>query len=188
MTDIEIVEATTPAEINAVAALFRDYLLWMRRIYARTPSAIDEHFEEKEWESELADLTGHYGSPYGAIILALVDGVPAGCVVARGISEDVAEMRRLFVRPAFRGLGLGRCMTQRLAQVAAARGYTTVRLETGPLQPAAHRIYQEMGFARIAPYYEVSGWFKDRMLFFEGKTHDIASHPCPDRQRFPVAA
>lgn len=188
MSDIEIVEATTPSQLRAVAALFRDYLLWMRRTYARTPSAIDEHFEENEWASELADLKGHYGAPYGAIMLALVDGVAAGCVVARGIGDDVCEMRRLFVRPAFRNLGLGRCLTKRLSQAALARGYKSMRLETGPLQPAAHQVYQSMGFKRIAPYYEIDGWFKDHMLFFEGAAQDIASHPCPEPKLFPVAA
>jgi GNAT superfamily N-acetyltransferase len=177
MFDLEIIEAREPRHIGDVLALLRDYVLWVRRRYG-AQDIIDRYFEPGEWESELADLTGHYGPPYGAILLALVDGVPAGCAMMRGIGEDVCEMKRLFVRPAFRGLGIARCLTQRLSKLAVARGYRLMRLETGPLPKEAERVYREMGFRPIGPYYAVAGSFKDSMLFFEGVTREIAARGC----------
>ncbi len=175
MFDLQIVEAETPPHADHVVALLRDYVLWLRRRYVKQIDVIDAYFDEREWESELADLKGHYGAPFGGVLLALVDSVPAGCVMMRGIGEDVCEMKRLFVRPAFQGMNIARLLTQRLAKLAAERGYATMRLETGKLQTEAQALYRGMGFCRIAPYYEVSGWFKDNQLFFEGKTREIAA-------------
>jgi ribosomal protein S18 acetylase RimI-like enzyme len=183
MFDLQIIEAETPPHADHVVALLRDYHLWLRRRYVDQIDLIDAYFDEREWESELADLKGHYGAPFGAILLALVDGVPAGCVMTRGIGEDVCEMKRLFVRPAFHGMHIARLLTQRLAQLAAHRGYAKMRLETGKLQTEAQALYRSLGFCRIAPYYELSDWFKENQLFFEGKTREIAAgiahKPCP---------
>lgn len=186
MPDIAIVEAVGPEHLAQVAALLRDYLLWMRRRYAKHGQLIDNYFDHREWESELADLAGHYGAPDGAILLALVDGAAAGCVVLRGIGKDVSEMKRLFVRPAFQDLGVAHALVPRLAELALARGYKTMTLETGPCQHEAQALYRGFGFQPIAPYHAVTGWFKDRMLFFAAATRDVARHPA--RRRAPIAA
>jgi ribosomal protein S18 acetylase RimI-like enzyme len=186
MFDLKIVEAETEPHADHVVALLRDYNLWLRRRYAADIDVIDGYFDEREWESELADLKGHYGAPFGAVLLALVDGVPAGCVMMRGIGEDVCEMKRMFVRPAFQGMHIASLLTERLAKLAVERGYKTMRLETGPLQKEAQALYRNMGFRRIAPYYEVSGWYKDNLLFFEGDTRRIAA--CALQTALGVAA
>jgi GNAT superfamily N-acetyltransferase len=170
MPKISIIEAMEPEHITAVAQLLRDYLLWMRRRYSDYPDLLDAHFDEYEWPSELADLPGHYGAPSGAIVLALVDGVPAGCVVLRGIGEHVSEMKRLFVRPAFWGFGLARAMVTKLQALACARGYPRMRLETGALQTEAMALYEAMGFKPIAPYYACSDTMTKYGRFFEAKT------------------
>ena len=167
MSKVSIIEAVEPAHIAAVAQLLRDYLLWMRRRYRNHHEMIDAYFEAREWESELADLKGHYGAPHGAIVLALVNGVPAGCVMLRGIGEVDSEMKRLFVRPAFRGLGLAKRMIAFLMQLSCDRGYRHMRLETGALLTEATALYQSLGFKRTAPYYgcsdlvETNGYFYD---------------------------
>ncbi len=186
MPDIAIVEAVEPEQRAQVAALLRDYLLWMRRRYAEHAQLIDTYFDHGEWESELADLAGHYGAPDGAILLALVDGAAAGCVMLRGIGEDASEMKRLFVRPAFQDLGVAHALIPRLAELAFARGYKTMMLETGPCQNEAHALYRGFGFRPIAPYRAVTGWFKHKMLFFAAATGDVARHP--SRRREPIAA
>lgn len=186
MLNLTVVEAATPEHLAQVAALLRDYLLWMRRRYAKHGQLIDNYFDPREWESELADLAGHYGAPDGAILLALVDGAAAGCVMLRGIGEDASEMKRLFVRPAFQDLGVAQALVPRLAELALARGYKTMMLETGLCQYEAQALYRGFGFQPIAPYHAVAGWFKDKMLFFSAATRDVARHQA--RRRVPVAA
>ena len=170
MTNISIVEAATPAQLDQVAALLRDYLLWMRRRYQGRQGVIDGRFDKNEWDSELADLAGHYGAPFGAILLGFVDGIPAGCVMMRSIGEKVCEMKRLFVRPAFQGLGLGRNMVTTLGVLACERGYPNMRLETGPLQAEAQALYGAMGFKSIGPYYARPESIVKDGCFFEKNT------------------
>jgi ribosomal protein S18 acetylase RimI-like enzyme len=171
----DIIEAETAAETDQVAALLRDYKLWLSRRYVKETMIFDEHFDDNEWQSELADLKGHYGAPFGAILLARANGVAAGCVMLRGIADDVGEVKRLFVRPAYHGLGVGRALLTKLACVAMQRGYKTLRLETGPRQTEAQALYNSAGFRRIAPYHAVAGWFLDNMQFFEAPAQVVAA-------------
>lgn len=187
MFDLEIVEAQDPQRTAQVAALLRDYKLWLSRRYVKDFDELSPYFDPREWASELADLQGHYGAPHGAIVLALVDGVPAGCVMLRGIGLDVCEMKRLFVRPAFQGMGIARAMIRRLAALAVLRGYKTLRLETGYRQREAQALYTAVGFKRIAPYYEVNGWLKDHLLFYEADPRCLAKLPAT-RPRCELAA
>ena len=169
MSKISIIEAVEPQDVAAVERLLRDYLLWMRRRYRDHLDMIDAYFDEPEWESELAGLPGHYGAPFGAIVLALVDGMPAGCVMLRGIGENVSEMKRLFVRPAFRNLGLAKRMIERVMQLSCKRGYAHMRFETGALQTEAEQLYRTMGFRRIPPYGASSALLRDMGYFYEAK-------------------
>jgi putative acetyltransferase len=152
MAKISIIEATTPGEVAAVGQLLRDYLLWMRRRYRGQLDMIEAHFDPREWDSELSDLQGHYGAPHGGIVLALVDGAPAGCVVLRGIGETDSEMKRLFVRPAFRDLGLAKGMIAFVMRLSCELGYTHMRLETSALLTEAQALYQSRGFRRTSSY------------------------------------
>ncbi len=169
MAKISIIEVVERPHVAPVKHLLRDYLLWMRRRYRGHDDMIDAYFDEGEWESELADIEGHYGAPFGGIVLALVDGVPAGCVMLRGVTENVSEMKRLFVRPAFRGLGLGRRMIDFIMQLSCKRGYARMRFETGALQSEAVTLYRNMGFASIPPYYACPQLLRENGRFFEAE-------------------
>jgi len=171
----DIIEAETAAETDQVVALLRDYKLWLSRRYVKETAILDEHFDDNEWQSELADLKGHYGAPFGTILLARANGIAAGCVMLRGISENVGEVKRLFVRPAYHGLGVGRTLLIKLASVALQRGYGTLRLETGSRQTEAQALYNSAGFRRIAPYHEVAGWFQENMMFYEAPAQIVAA-------------
>jgi len=173
--EFDIVEAETVAETDQVVALLRDYKLWLNRRYVKETTILEEHFDDNEWQSELADLKGHYGAPFGAILLARANGVAAGCIMLRGIGEDIGEVKRLFVRPAYHGLGVGRALLTKLANLAWQRGYKTLRLETGPRQTEAQSLYNSTGFRRIAPYHEVNGWFQENMKFFEAPAQIVAA-------------
>ncbi len=167
MPKISIVEAVDPNEIAAVVHLLRDYQLWMRRRYQSRSDIVDAYFDDQEWQSELTDLSGHYGAPFGGIVLALVDGVPAGCVMLRGIGTRVSEMKRLFVLPAFAGQGLGKQLIARIMALSCERGYTSMHFEAGALQSEAEALYRSMGFAETSPYYACADVIRRTGRFYE---------------------
>jgi len=104
------------------------------------------------FDAELAALPGDYAPPRGRLLLALAGDKPAGCAALRPLFHLDAEMKRLYVRPSFRGGGLGRLLA--VAIVAAARdiGYETLKLDTLPKMKAAQRMYESLGFRDTAPY------------------------------------
>ena len=184
MLDLQIVEAKDRRQLEQVAALMRDYFLWLRRRYVAQTPVLDSLYDERKRQRELADLPGHYQT----IMLAVVDGVPAGCVMLRRIDDQACEMKRLFVRPAFQNQRIAHSLICKLATTADALGYRAIRLETGPLQFEAQGLYASLGFKRIAPYYAAAGWLKDNMLFFEGAPRDVAAAAACKRPQLSIAA
>ncbi len=91
----------------------------------------------------------------------------AGCVLLRGIGAVDSEMKRLFVRPAFRGLGLARRMIAFVSTLSCGLGYTHMRLETGALQTEALALYQSLGFKRTPPYYACSDFVSTNAVFYD---------------------
>ena len=106
----------------------------------------------QQFDQELAGLPGGYERPRGRLILARVAGEPAGCVALRPLLPDVAEMKRLYVRADYRGMGLGRTLAECAIDEARALGYRTVKLDTLPAMHDAQRLYAELGFVDTAPY------------------------------------
>ncbi len=143
---IEIRLAETPADMAALRDLFSEY---------QTDIGIDLCFQG--FSEELASLPGDYAPPGGALLLATVDGQPAGCCALRPLLNtdhlDACEMKRLFVRRAFRGFGLGRLLVERIMTLGHLAGYTTILLDTLTDMEAARALYQEAGFEEVAPYY-----------------------------------
>ncbi len=144
LIDIRLAEGA--ADIAAIRELFADY---------QTDIGIDLCFQG--FADELAALPGDYAPPAGALLLATVDGQPAGCCALRPLLNtdhlDACEMKRLFVRRAFRGFGLGRLLVERIMTLGQLAGYTTILLDTLSDMEAARALYQEAGFVEVAPYY-----------------------------------
>jgi len=108
----------------------------------------------QQFDRELASLPGDYAAPSGRLLLAW-DGVEAaGCVGLRRWTEGIAEMKRLYVRPRFRGGELGSKLVRRLVSEARSAGYSRIRLDTLPSMHAALHLYASLGFQDIAPYRE----------------------------------
>jgi len=107
------------------------------------------------FDAELRELPGMYAPPAGRLLLARARGEAAGCVGIHPLGPAVAEMKRLFVRPAFRGEGLGRILALRACEEARGAGYRKIRLDTvGGIMDPAIALYRDLGFSEIPPYRE----------------------------------
>ena len=143
---IDIALATSPEQLDAARALFLEYAEQL---------GVDLDFQG--FEEELAGLPGDYAEPRGSLLLAWVDGELAGCCALRP-AEDVdyvnaAEMKRLFVRKAFRGFGLGRQLAEAILECGVRLGYASVLLDTLDDMESARALYEDLGFEEIPPYY-----------------------------------
>ncbi|MDT4896481.1 MAG: hypothetical protein QOH25_1558 [Acidobacteriota bacterium] len=140
---IEFIQAESVSEISEARELFLEYSEWL---------GLDLCFQN--FEQELAELPGRYALPDGRLLLAVSGGQVAGCVGLRRINDGVCEMKRLYVRPKFRGLGIGRAMAVHLIEEARQLDYAQMRLDTLPKQMGeAIKMYRSLGFREIEPYY-----------------------------------
>ncbi len=108
----------------------------------------------QDFERERASLPGKYAAPKGRLLLARIDGQPAGTAALRPLTEEECEAKRIWVCPEFRGCGLGRALLRRLIDEARAMGYCTMFADTLPSMQAALRLYRDTGFEEVSPYSE----------------------------------
>lgn len=110
------------------------------------------YLQLQNFDEEIAHLETKYGLPDGRLYLALVDGEPAGCIALRRLDHQRCEMKRLYVRPAFRGMGLGKMLTEQILEDACSIGYREILLDTFPFLDRAITMYRHMGFREIPIY------------------------------------
>jgi putative acetyltransferase len=140
---VTLVDATTPDQLAVARALFEEYAAWL---------GVDLAFQG--FAAELASLPGSYAPPHGRLLLAFLDSEAVGCVALRPLGKGICEMKRLFVRGAWRRQGVGRLLTERVVQEARSIGYRTMRLDTLASMRPAIELYEALGFARCAAYYD----------------------------------
>ena len=138
---IEINPVRGEADIAAAGILFREY-----------SASIGIDLEYQGFSAELATLPGQYAPPSGDLLLAKVDGEAAGCVALRALDESVLEMKRLYVRPSTRGMGLGKRLVEAAISAARRSGYAELRLDTLGTMVSAQDLYRKVGFVEIPPY------------------------------------
>lgn len=137
----ELTHAHSPDDIEIVRHLLREYQQGL---------GVDLSFQA--FEAELAALPGSYAPPSGRLLLARHAGTAVGCVALQRITTSRAEMKRLYVPPSARGLGVGRKLVARILAEAQAIGYSEVVLDTLPNMLEAQRLYEQFGFRDIEPY------------------------------------
>ncbi len=141
-----LLTAQSESQLDEIRALFREYAQSLQ---------VDLCFQN--FKEELRGLPGEYAAPRGCLLLATVAGVFAGCGALRPLDStdysNACEMKRLFVRPAYRGLGLGRRIAEALLDQARQAGYACVLLDTLDDMEAARALYDDLGFVDIPPYY-----------------------------------
>ncbi|MEA4849707.1 MAG: GNAT family N-acetyltransferase [Clostridiaceae bacterium] len=129
-----------------------DRLEEVRQLFIEYSRSLNVDLCFQDFETELKTLPGKYEAPDGALILALVDGNTAGCIALRRISDDICEMKRLYVRDEYRRLGLGKKLVGIIIDEAAKRNYAYMRLDTLPTMKSAQSLYISLGFYDIEPY------------------------------------
>lgn len=138
---LKILEVDTPERLEAARTLFEEYA-----------ASLGFHLCFQDFDEELAHLPGDYAPPRGSLLLAMYEDRVAGCVGLREISDDVCEMKRLYVRPDLRGLGIGRALTETVIEQARKIGYAFMRLDTTPAMKEAKSLYASLGFEEIRSY------------------------------------
>lgn len=139
---MDLRQATTADELEAARRLFEEYAAWLD---------VDLWFQG--FAAELAGLPGGCEPPRGRLLLAWEGSEAAGSVALRPLSGAECEMKRLFVRPAFRGQGVGRLLAERIIAEARSIGYATILLDTLPRMASAIPLYESLGFKRRPAYY-----------------------------------
>jgi len=144
--DIRLLSPDTPELLDATREILREYAAGL---------GLDLCFQN--FEAELVDLPGDYAPPDGALMLAYVDGELAGCGAFRPLADvdyaNACEMKRLYVRRAFRRFGLGRILAQALIDSATQAGHSAMLLDTLDDMEAARGLYESLGFEEVPPYY-----------------------------------
>ena len=168
---IEILQAASKQQIDSARSLFREYESWLGM------SLCFQGFDD-----EVRNLPGKYVPPEGRLYLAYSDGELAGCIALRKLEDGVCEMKRLFVREDFRGLGLGRMLIEKLIADACAEGYERMRLDTFPPKMekavglyASHGFYEDTALLRTIRTRACCSWKSS----FSGSSFCLCSRPSP---------
>jgi GNAT superfamily N-acetyltransferase len=139
---LKLTQAESPAQIAQARELFLEYA------HSLGFSLCFQNFDQ-----ELAELPGDYAPPEGRLLLVESEAQLAGCVALHKLDSRICEMKRLYLRPQFRGKGLGRVLAERIVAEARQIGYRRMRLDTvEPVMKDAVAMYRKLGFKEIAPY------------------------------------
>lgn len=160
---LTISQANSEAEIESIRELMREYATWAFTI-------VPGSNESPAWEgfdAELATLPGVYAPPAGRLLLAMQDGLPAGCVCLKRHDDTTSELKRLYVRPTFRGQNIGQQLVKMLIEEARQSRYQRIVLDSHISMKKAHAVYQEVGFRLVSAPDDFPDELKSIVVFME---------------------
>lgn len=140
-TMLKVVRVVISHHFEQASSLFEEYA-----------ASLDVDLRFQHFDEELSNLPAQYSLPDGCLLLAFHEDLTAGCVALRRLDDGVCEMKRLYVKPQFRGLKIGRLLAARIIEEAQRLGYSRIRLDTLPSMAQAQVMYKSLGFREIAPY------------------------------------
>jgi ribosomal protein S18 acetylase RimI-like enzyme len=138
---IQLIQLESKQDLKVIRELFEEYA-----------KSLGFDLDFQDFKKELAELPGDYALPEGCMLLARYETKIAGCVALRKIDENICEMKRLYVRPEFRGKGIGKELSVAIIEKAHEIGYKSMRLDTVPSMKKARALYRSLGFKEIQPY------------------------------------
>ena len=163
---LTIIHAETPEQIQRSQELFAEFKAWDLETSGRMGLDVDTLLEF-DYKEGLNELLAEFAPPSGRLLLATFDGQVAGCAGLRRLSSEIGEMKRVYVRPAFRRKGVGKALIEALIAEARLIGYRKLRLETAGFMEGAQALYRSLGFDLIEPYREIPDVMKDLGVFME---------------------
>ena len=166
---IKILDATSEERLDQVRNLIKTFVKWHLNRHLEDVDLINEYFDPKDFEKELASLPGKYSMPEGRLLLAFYNDQPAGCVALKKIDDHLCEMKRMFVYPEFQGKGIGYALAKVIIDEARKIGYSTMKLDTSIRQIEAQKLYQGFGFKNTEAYYELPEKLKNWLVFMDLK-------------------
>jgi GNAT superfamily N-acetyltransferase len=159
---IEIVQATSASHIQDVRELMFEFVQW-----AATLNPIEDVPAFEGFDDELRKLPGIFAPPRGRLLLALDNGVAAGCVCLKPVEDSIGELKRMYVRPTHRGQGIGGLLGRAVVDVAREIGYTRLILDSHRSMTGAHAIYHGLGFVDIEPPPDVPEFVRELAIFMQ---------------------
>jgi ribosomal protein S18 acetylase RimI-like enzyme len=167
---VKVFPADSDEHFQLVRDLTRKYIAW--DVSRTAELGLDPNvLMEFQYAQGGERLPGDFSPPEGCLLLATFDGNAAGCGAFHKLAPSVCEMKRVYVRPEFRGRGIGRDLATHLVSTARKAGYASMRLETVTFMDTAIALYESLGFHRIDPYYEIPTSFLPITVFMELDLH-----------------
>jgi GNAT superfamily N-acetyltransferase len=159
----QIEQVDTPDQVAAVRDLMNEYLEWTKTIELDAWNAPTFHGIDRE----LAALPGPYAPPGGRLLVAVHDGKAAGCVALKPVNDEIVELKRLYVRPEFRGHRIGEQLVDAIMAEARNIGYARVILDSHISMTKAHALYRAAGFRLVTAPDDFPEWLKPVVVFME---------------------
>jgi putative acetyltransferase len=138
---VKIIQVATNESIETVKTLIREYA-----------ESLEFDLDFQDFDKEMGNFPDRYASPGGCLYIAMDENQPAGCVALRDLGDGICEMKRLYVKPDYRGQKIGRLLAQTVIRAARELGYERMRLDTIPSMKQANMLYRALGFKEIEPY------------------------------------
>ena len=162
-----VTKVSGPENFEAFGTLIRQYVEWCRARYQEDAWFVDQALGHQALDAELAQLSVKYSPPHGWAFLAHGDGDICGCGGYRRMSDEICEMKRVFVPERFRGKGVGRALCNEIVRSARREGYRTMRLDTANRLVEAIAMYEAIGFRRRSPYQNYPDRLMPYLVFME---------------------